>query len=89
MPYDYDIKVNDIKENDINPEHKKKLTPKDSMIICHADLPCKRCAVGKMTAECNACMARTGRYLCVDKIQAQEVMDAVDQLTGYETEVGR
>lgn len=65
LPYDYDTKTD---------------ADKASMIVCHADMPCKRCAVGKMTAECNACMATTGRYLCVDKITAQEVIKAVEQL---------
>lgn len=64
LPYDYD-------------DHDCKRSP---MIICHKDMPCKKCAVGKMTAECRACMASTGRYLCVDKVQAEEVMEAVDKL---------
>lgn len=50
------------------------------MIICNANMPCKRCAVDKMTKECTTCMASTGRYLCVDTIDAQRVIETVDEI---------
>lgn len=65
LPYDYDRKYGD------------ELKP---MIVCSAGMPCRRCAVGKMTSECNACMASTGRYLCVDKITVSQVKEAVDRI---------
>lgn len=65
LPYDYDRKY----EKDLSP-----------MIICNADMPCKRCAVGKMTSECNTCMAVTGRYLCVDKVSVEMVIEAVEKI---------
>ena len=65
LPYDYDKKKD---ENEV------------PMIICNADMECKRCAVGKMTSECNTCMATCGRYLCVDKISAETVIKAVDKI---------
>ena len=66
LPYDYE-----------------RTYPKDElkpMIVCHADMPCKRCATGKITAECNRCMAMTGRHLCVDKITVNQVKEAVDKI---------
>ncbi|MCM1466640.1 MAG: glycosyltransferase family 9 protein [Alistipes sp.] len=65
LPYDYDR------------EYGSELKP---MIVCHADMPCKRCAAGKMTSECNACMAATGRYLCVEKVTVSQVKEAVDKI---------
>lgn len=65
LPYDYDR------------EYGSELKP---MIVCHADMDCKRCAAGKMTPECNACMATTGRYLCVEKVTVSEVKEAVDRI---------
>ena len=65
LPYDYDR------------EYGSELKP---MIVCHADMPCKRCASGKMTSECNACMASTGRYLCVEKVTVSQVKEAVDRI---------
>lgn len=65
LPYDYD---------------KKQEAGRNPMIICNADMPCKRCAVGKMTSECRTCMAVTGRYLCVDKVTVEQVTAAVDQI---------
>lgn len=65
LPYDYDR------------EYSNELKP---MIVCHADMPCKRCASGKMTSECNACMASTGRYLCVEKVTVSQVKEAVDKI---------
>lgn len=55
-------------------------TNKSKMIICNANMPCKRCAVSKMTAECNKCMATTGRYHCVDIISEEMVINAVNEL---------
>lgn len=65
LPYDHDR------------EYGSELNP---MIVCHADMPCKRCAAGKMTPECNACMAATGRYLCVDKVTVSQVKESVDRI---------
>lgn len=65
LPYDYDR------------EYGSELKP---MIVCHADMPCKRCAAGKMTSECNACMAAAGRYLCVEKVTVSQVKEAVDKI---------
>lgn len=65
LPYDYDREY----ENELKP-----------MIVCSADMPCKRCAAGKMTSECNACMASTGRYLCVEKVTVSQVKEAVDEI---------
>lgn len=65
LPYDFDKKD----EGGFSP-----------MLICNADMPCKRCAVGKMTSECKACMAVTGRYLCVDKVTVEQVIKAVDNI---------
>lgn len=65
LPYDFD-QTND---EETNP-----------MIICNANMPCKKCAVGKMTSECRSCMAMTGRYLCVDKVTVAQVQEAVDQI---------
>ena len=65
LPYDYDR------------EYGSELKP---MIVCHAGMDCKRCAAGKMTSECNACMASTGRYLCVDKVTVSQVKEAVDRI---------
>lgn len=67
LPYEYDR----VYGSELNP-----------MIVCHADMDCKRCAAGKMTAECNACMAATGRYLCVDKVTISQVKEAVDRIIG-------
>lgn len=65
LPYDWDKS-----EDDSNAK----------MIVCSANMPCKKCAVGKMTSECNTCMAVTGRYLCVDRISADEVIEAADKI---------
>lgn len=65
LPYDYDREYGD------------ELKP---MIVCSADMPCKRCAAGRMTPECNTCMASTGRYLCVDKITVSQVKEAVERI---------
>lgn len=73
LPYDYDREYGD------------ELKP---MIVCSADMPCKRCAAGRMTSECNACMASTGRYLCVDKITVSQVKEAVDRIINtYEVSI--
>jgi ADP-heptose:LPS heptosyltransferase len=53
---------------------------KSKMIICNANMPCARCAVGRMTAECNKCMAATGRYLCVDRIPEEMVIKAISDI---------
>ena len=53
---------------------------KSKMIICNSNMPCAKCAVGRMSAECNKCMAKTGRYLCVDNISEDTVIKAVDEL---------
>ncbi|MDD6572626.1 MAG: glycosyltransferase family 9 protein [Thermoflexaceae bacterium] len=65
LPYDFDRK----EEGGVSP-----------MLICNADMTCKRCAVGKMTSECKACIAVTGRYLCVDKVTVEQVTGAVDEI---------
>lgn len=48
--------------------------------VCSMDMECKGCASGKMTAECKRHLARTGVYLCVDKISVGQVIDAVENL---------
>lgn len=73
LPYDYDR------------EYGGELKP---MIVCSADMPCRRCAVSGMTSECKASMASTGRYLCVDKITVSQVKKAVDQIiNAYEVHI--
>ena len=69
LPYAYDKKQDAAYEAGVAP-----------MAVVSANMPCRRCAVGKMTAECNACMASTGRYFCVEKITVEEVCRAIDQL---------
>lgn len=62
---------------DCDREYDGKLSP---MYICNADMPCKRCATGKMTAECKKNIALTGRYLCVDRVTEAMVIKAVDKI---------
>ena len=69
LPYSYD-KISDTK-------YQSGIAP---MYICLAGMPCAKCAVGKMTSECKVCMATTGRYLCVDKIEVADVIKAIDKL---------
>lgn len=69
LPYSYDKMSDD--------EYQKNIAP---MYVCSAGMPCAKCAVGKMTSGCKACMAMTGRYLCVDKIEVATVTEAIDKL---------
>lgn len=47
--------------------------------VCHADMDCKGCVSGKMTPECKSHLMQTGRYLCIDRISAEQVIEAVNK----------
>lgn len=47
------------------------------IMICHADMPCKGCSMGKMTKECKKHLLHTGRYLCMDNIAMDSVIEKI------------
>lgn len=70
LPYDYDIKEND----------------EAQMIVCSANMICRHCAKDKMTTECKKYLARTGRYMCIDRVDVSQVKMAVDDILSKRVE---
>jgi ADP-heptose:LPS heptosyltransferase len=49
----------------------------EPIIVCHANMECAGCAYGSITKECKANLMKTGRYLCVDKVTVEQVIEVI------------
>jgi ADP-heptose:LPS heptosyltransferase len=49
----------------------------EPIIVCHAGMECKGCANGKVSKKCKENLLRTGRYLCIDRVNVEKVIGKI------------
>lgn len=50
--------------------------------ICSANMKCKNCSKHRMSFSCIINLFKTGRYLCIDRVDMKNVKEGIDSLLG-------